>query len=208
MKRRNILLGVAAGGIVALAGIWLPAGPARAAEMAIFEDDRFLGSAEAPITIIEYSSLTCPHCASFHAGALPQIKKTWIADGRVRLVYRHFPLDAAALRAAAVANCIEGERYFGFLDLLFKSQPRWAGSGNPLKALGQLARLAGLSQEKFEACVNDETEMDRILARRQDGIKTYEVQSTPTLIINGEKFESARSFEALEKRFKEIVSDS
>ncbi len=205
MKRRNILLGVAAGGIVALAGIWLPAGPARAAEMAIFEDDRFLGSAEAPITIIEYSSLTCPHCASFHAGALPQIKETWIADGRVRLVYRHFPLDAAALRAAAVANCIEGERYFGFLDLLFKSQKRWAKPGSELKGLGQMARLAGMSQEKFEACANDEAEMDRILTRRQDGIQTYRVESTPTLIINGDKFEGPRSFSALERRFKEIV---
>jgi protein-disulfide isomerase len=205
MKRRNILLGVAAGGIVALAGIWLPAGPARAAEMAIFEDDRFLGSAEAPITIIEYSSLTCPHCASFHAGALPQIKETWIADGRVRLVYRHFPLDAAALRAAAVANCIEGERYFGFLDLLFKSQKRWAKPGGELKGLGQMARLAGMSQEKFEACANDEAEMDRILKRRQDGIQTYRVESTPTLIINGDKFEGPRSFSALERRFKEIV---
>ena len=205
MKRRNILLSVAAGGIVALAGIWLPAGPARAAEMAIFEDDRILGSAEAPITIIEYSSLTCPHCASFHAGALPQIKETWIADGRVRLVYRHFPLDAAALRAAAVANCIEGERYFGFLDLLFKSQKRWAKPGGALEGLGQMARLAGMSQEKFEACANDEAEMDRILTRRQDGIQTYRVESTPTLIINGERFEGPRSFSALERRFKEIV---
>ena len=208
MNRRNILLGAAAGGIVALAGGWLPAGPARAEEMAVFEDDRILGSAEAPITIIEYSSLTCPHCAAFHAGALPRIKETWIADGRVRLVYRHFPLDAAALRAAAVANCIEGTRYFGFLDLLFKSQKRWAKPGGSLKALGQMARLAGLSQEKFEACANDEAEMDHILERRQDGSQTYEVQSTPTLIVNGRKVEGARSFEYLEKIFKDIVSES
>ncbi|MCH8926619.1 MAG: thioredoxin domain-containing protein [Proteobacteria bacterium] len=161
MNRRNILLGAAAGGIAALVGIWLPPGPGRAGEMALFEDDRIMGSAEAPITIIEYSSLTCPHCAAFHADALPQIKETWIADGRVRLVYRHFPLGGTALRAAAVADCIEGERFFGFLDLLFKSQKRWAKSNEPLKALGQMARLAGMSQEKFDACANDEAEMDR-----------------------------------------------
>ena len=207
MNRRNILLG-AAGGVAALAGFWLPPGPARAQEMAIFEDDRILGSAEAPITIIEYSSLTCPHCAAFHADALPRIKETWIADGRVRLVYRHFPIGGVALRAAAVANCIEGARYFGFLDLLFKGQKRWAKSDDPLKALGQMARLAGLSQEKFEACANDEAEMDRILERRQDAIRSYGVQSTPTLIVNGRKVESARSFEYLEKIFKEIVPDS
>ncbi len=208
MNRRNILLGAAAGGMVALAGFWLPPGPARAAEMAIFEDDRILGSAEAPITIIEYSSLTCPHCATFHADALPQIKETWIADGRARLVYRHFPLDGDALRAAAIANCIKGERYFGFLDLLFKTQKRWAKSSDPLKALGQMARLAGLSQEKFEACANDEAEMDRILERRQDGIETYGVESTPTLIVNGRKVNGARSFDHLEKIFKDIVPES
>ncbi len=207
MNRRNILLG-AAGCIAALVGIWLPPGPARAGEMAIFEDDRILGSAQAPITIIEYSSLTCPHCAAFHADALPQIRETWIADGRARLVYRHFPLDAVALCAAAVANCIEGARYFGFLDLLFKSQKRWAKSADPLKALGQMARLAGLSQEKFEACANDEAEMDRILERRQDGIESYGLQSTPTLIVNGRKVEGTRSFEYLEKIFKDIVPET
>ncbi len=208
MKFRNILLAAAAGGIAALAGFRLSPGPARAGEMAIFEDDRILGSAEAPITIIENSSLTCPACAAFHAGALPQIKETWIADGRARLVYRHFPLDGDALRAAAIANCIEGERYFGFLDLLFKTQKRWAKSSDPLKALGQMARLAGLSQEKFEACANDEAEMDRILERRQDGIRTYGVESTPTLIVNGRKVDGARSFDHLEKIFKDIVPES
>ncbi len=207
MNRRNILLG-AAGGVAALAGFWLPPASAQAEEMALFDDDRILGSAEAPITIIEYSSLTCPHCAAFHADALPRIKETWIADGRARLVYRHFPIGGTALRAAAVANCIEGARYFGFLDLLFKGQKRWAKSGDPLKVLGQMARLAGLSQEKFEACANDEAEMDRILVRRQDGIQTYGVQSTPTLIVNGRKVEGARSFEYLEKIFKKIVSES
>jgi protein-disulfide isomerase len=208
MKRRNILLGAAAGGFVMLTGGWLSPGPARAEQMALFEDDRILGSADAPLTLIEYSSLTCPHCAAFHADALPQIKETWIADGRLRLVYRHFPLDGLALRAAAVANCIEGARYFGFLDLLFKSQKQWAKSSDPLKALSQIARLAGLSQEKFEACANDEAELDRILERRQDGIQTYDVQSTPTLIVNGRKVNGARGFEYLEKIFKEIVSET
>ena len=208
MKRRNILLSAAAGGIAALAGIRLLPSPAWAEEMAVFEDDRILGSAEAPITIIEYASLTCPHCAAFHADTLPRLKETWIADGRVRLVYRHFPLDGIALRAAAVANCIEGARYFGFLDLLFKSQKRWAKSSDPLKTLGQMARLAGLSQEKFEACANDEAELDRILERRQDGIQTYDVQSTPTLIVNGRTVTGARGFDYLENIFKDIDPDS
>ena len=208
MNRRKMLIATAASALVAPAPTGLHAGAARAEAQTIFPDDRILGPADAPITIIEYSSLTCPHCATLHAEAWPEIKETWIAEGTARLVFRHFPLDAMALRAAAVADCIEGERFFGFLDLLFKSQKRWAKSNPPLKVLGQMARLAGMSQEKFDACVNDEAQMDRILERRQDGMRTYDVKSTPTLIINGRKVEGTRDFDYYEKIFKEIVPES
>ncbi len=208
MNRRKMLIATVASALVAPVATGLHAGAARAEAQEIFPDDRILGPADAPITIIEYSSLTCPHCAALHREALPEIKETWIADGRARLVFRHFPLDALALRAAAVADCIEGERFFGFLELLFKSQKRWSKSNPPLKALGQLARLAGMSQEKFESCANDEAQMDRILERRQDGVQTYDVKSTPTLIINGRKVEGARDFDYLEKILTEIVSES
>ncbi len=208
MNRRKMLIATAASALVAPVAMGFHAGAARAEAQEIFPDDRILGPADAPITIIEYSSLTCPHCAVLHRDALPKIKETWIAEGKARLVFRHFPLDAMALRAAAVADCIEGDRFFGFLDLLFKSQKRWAKSNPPLKALGQLARLAGMSQEKFESCANDEAQMDRILERRQNGTQTYDVKSTPTLIINGRKVEGARDFDHFEKIFKEIVSES
>lgn len=208
MNRRQILTGLAAGAL--LSRILGPgaAAPARAEPTKLFPDDRILGASEAPITIIEYSSLTCPHCATLHAGALPRIKETWIADGRAKLVFRHFPLDGLALRAAAVANCVEGERFFGFLDLLFQGQQKWARSPDPLGALGQYARLAGLSQERFDSCVNDKTEMDRILRRAQDGQQTYKVQSTPTLIVNGRKVEGAQSFEAFDAILREVAPRS
>ena len=164
--------------------------------------------AGAPIPLLVSPSLPSPRCAVLPRAALPTLKEIWLAEGKARLVFRHFPLDAMALRAAAVADCIEGDRFFGFLDLLFKSQERWAKSNPPLKALGQLARLAGMSQEKFESCANDEAQMDRILERRQDGTQTYDVKSTPTLIINGRKVEGARDFDQFEKIFKEIVSQS
>ena len=208
MNRRKMLIVTAASALVAPAATGFHAGAARGQAQEIFPDDRILGPADAPITIIEYSSLTCPHCATLHAEAWPEIKETWIAEGTARLVFRHFPLDALALRAAAVTNCIEGERFFGFLDLLFKSQQRWAKAKEPLKVLGQMARLAGMSQEKFDACVNDEAQMDRILERRQDGMRTYDVKSTPTLIINGRKVEGTRDFDYYEKIFKEIVPES
>ncbi len=208
MNRRKMLIVTAASALVAPVATGLHAGATRAEVQEIFPDDRILGPADAPITIIEYSSLTCGHCATLHREALPEIKETWIAEGRARLVFRHFPLDALALRAAAVTNCIGGEHFFGFLELLFKSQERWVKSETPLKVLGQMARLAGMSQEKFDSCVGDEAEMDRILERRQNGMRTYDVKSTPTLIINGRKVEGARDFDYLEKIFKEIVPES
>ena len=202
MNRRQILMGAAGAAVVSLVPVGLGA---RAEQTPIHDDDRILGAADAPITMIEYSSLTCPHCASFHGGALPQIKKTWIADGKVRLVYRHFPLDGLGLRAAALSNCINGDRHFAFLDMLFQNQQRWARAQDPLSVLGQYAKLAGLSQERFEACVNDQAEMDKIIARAQEGRAAYEVNSTPTLIINGEKMEGARDFKSFESAFRKIV---
>jgi protein-disulfide isomerase len=182
-----------------------PARRARAEQPALFPDDRTLGSAEAPITIIEYSSLTCPHCARLHAEALPKIKENWVETGKARLVYRHYPLGGLALRAAALADCIEGERFFSFLDVLFKSQERWSQSKDQIKSLSALARLAGLSQERVDACLNDQSAMDRILVRARDGQQTYDVESTPTLIINGRKVEGARPYPEMEAILKEIA---
>ena len=208
MKRRQILLGSLAVMALAVPLVGGFAGPAQAQSMEIFPDDRIMGSADAPLTIIEYSSLTCPHCAALHKEALPRIEKTWIADGRARLIFRHYPLDGIALRAAAVADCFEGERFFAFINLLFKNQQRWARATDPVQALGQMARLAGLSQGQFDSCVGDAAEMDKILKRAQHGSKTFNVKSTPTLIVNGRKVEGARSFEELDKIFNKIAAGS
>ncbi len=212
MKRRNILIGMGAvalgagvGGAYAL--VQRPEdGPqvasqapapqlAAAGDMQLFEDDRILGAPDAPITILEYSSLTCPHCASFHQGTLPQVKTDWIDTGKARLVYRHYPLDQLALRAAAAANCIEGDGFFGFLDVLFSNQPRWSRSQDPIGALQQFAALAGLSPEAFQACIADETTITRILEVQKDGRDTYEVASTPSFVINGQRVVGARSYD-------------
>ena len=155
MKRRQILQTSACllGGL-AIAP-WLPGIPAARAENGdVHEQDRILGDAGAPVTIIEYSSLTCPHCASFHTGTLPKIKSDWIDTGKARLVYRHFPLDGVALRAAAVANCLEGPRHFTFLDALFKNQQRWSRAEDPIAALGNIYPAA--SRALPEQAVLDE----------------------------------------------------
>ena len=204
MNRPTLLigLGVLADGTAAGGAWWLNGYPAPAAstaasgdgsivlaqapgDMPIFADDRILGQAEAPVTIIEFSSLTCPHCARFHKDTLPQVKTDWIETGRARLIYRHYPLDQLALRAAAVANCIQGDGFFSFLDVLFANQQKWAGSPDPAKALQQYAALAGLSPDAFQACFNDEAVMTRILEKQTDGRDAYNVASTPSFVVNG-----------------------
>jgi len=201
MNRRTILMSSLATALFAAAGATIVPGvaPAGAAEMEIHPDDRILGVESAPVTIIEYSSLTCPHCAALHRDTLPQVKESWVGPGRARIVFRHYPLDGLALHAAAVADCIEGDRFFAFIDLLFKSQSRWVKADDPLKAIGQMARLGGMTDETFQKCANDQAEMDRIVARAKDGQGTYGIEATPTMIVNGRKVQGERSYEDLDK---------
>ena len=174
----------------------------------MFADDRILGSAEAPITIIEYSSLTCPHCAKFHKETLPEVKDNWVDSGKARIVYRHFPLDGLALRAAMVTNCMDEERYFTFLEALFHGQKLWAQASDPMKALSQVAALAGLNRERFEACIEDEAQANAILERRKHGETTYDIASTPTFIVNGRKVQGALGYEAFSKVLEEAEGQS
>ncbi len=207
MKRRDILiLSAATAGWSALWRLGLGPRPARAAEE-LFDDDRILGEADAPVTIIEFSSLTCPHCATFHKDTLPRVKEDWIAKGQARLVYRHFPLDGLALRAAAVANCIEGDRHFAFLDALFRGQLAWSRADDPISALAQLAALAGLDRGRFDACIADQGEMDRILARTQHARDTYDIESTPTFVVNGRKVQGALGYDEFNEAL-EAAADS
>ncbi len=156
--------------------------------MEIGADEFIIGKAGAPVTIIEYASLTCPHCARFHADTLPGLKKEFIDTGKVRIVYRDFPLDRLALAAAMTARCAGRERYFGFIDTFYASQKSWAQAGDPIAALGRLARLGGMSQTDFDACLKNQAISDAVLKQRLTGEKTYKIDSTPTLFINGRKY--------------------
>ncbi len=164
-------------------------------------DDLVLGDPAAPITIIEYASLTCPHCASFHNDTLSRIKERYIDAGKVRLIYRDFPFDSLAMRAAVVARCAGREQYFGILEALFRTQRSWAGAQKPFEALARVARLGGLKREEIDACLADKALTDAVLASRLNGAKECNVTSTPTFIINGEKVVGAQKYE----RFEEIL---
>ncbi len=165
--------------------------------------DRTLGDANAPVTMYDFSSLTCPHCADFHTKTLPALITKYVDTGKLKLVFHDFPLDRYALHAAMMARCANAERYFGFIDVLFKSQSQWARAADPQKALAQIGALGGLSAADFDACMNNKELSDTLIARTQEAQKKYDVKSTPTFVFNegAAKIEGALPIE----KFSEVI---
>ncbi|BBK34560.1 hypothetical protein STHU_51940 [Allostella humosa] len=174
--------------------------PALEAMMA----DRVIGKADAPITIVEYASLTCSHCAAFHKDTLPSLKQNWIDTGKAKLVFRDFPLDGLALRASMMARCLPQERYFPVVDVLFKNQEGWSRARDPLAALSATGRLSGLSQDGFDACMKNEELQKAILARAFEGQQQHKIEATPSFVIQGELFRGAASYEELDRVLKKV----
>ncbi len=167
----------------------------------ITKDDFVIGKTDAPVTLIEYASLTCPHCAAFHNQVLPTLKKDYIDTGKMRMVYRDFPLDQLALTGSMLARCAGRDRYHPFINALFQQQASWSRSNNPLTALSKLARLGGMSQQDFEACIKNQEIADAVLKQRIEGQKKFEIGSTPTIIVNGQKFSGGLTVE----QFRAVV---
>ncbi|HUB95903.1 MAG TPA: DsbA family protein [Stellaceae bacterium] len=177
---------------------------ARAADSApsLSPDDAILGKPDAPITIFEYASLTCPHCAEFDAETLPKVKSEWLDTGKAKLIFRDFPLDKYALKAAMVARCAPPDRFFTFIDVLFHTQVSWATAGSDdgvTQALSKIARLGGISEDKFDACLNDKALLDRISGEELTAKNDYGVNSTPTFFINGKKVVGALPYDDFAK---------
>ncbi|HXV25273.1 MAG TPA: DsbA family protein [Alphaproteobacteria bacterium] len=183
-------------------------GPAQGLPMDISAEDKILGSADAPVTIIEYASLTCPHCASFHRETLPKLKSDWIDTGKVRLVFRDFPLDGAALSAAALAHCAPADQYFPLVNLIFERQREWAIEGEWRDRLTEIAAIAGMDQATVDGCLADETRKDAIVKRAEEGQAKYDIQSTPSFIINGRKVTGAQPIDALVEIIREVQPNS
>lgn len=159
-----------------------------------------LGDPDAPVTITEYASLTCPHCATFHTQVLPELKKEYIDTGKVKLVFRDFPFDRFAMSAAMLARCSGPAKYFPFLDMLFKQQQNWIGSGEPAEVMAnltRLARLAGMDEAAVKACLENEALADYVLNERLVGNKEHGVESTPTFLIGGERYAGVRRMDEL-----------
>lgn len=147
--------------------------------------DRWLGQADAPVTMIEYASATCPHCAEFHAKTFPTIKTEYIDSGKVRFAMREFPFDQLSLAAFMVARCAPEERYFDIIDVLFEQQKTW--TQNPKSELFKIAKFAGFTEKDFEACLKNEEVAKGIMVSKDQATSALGVNSTPTFFINGSK---------------------
>ena len=185
------------------------ADPAKAATLlAITQQDRVLGKADAPITIVEYASMTCPHCAHFDKDVLPGLKKKWIETGKAKLVLRDYPLDEVALRSAMMARCAPAERFYPLVDTLFETQEQWALAKDWRGALEKTARLAGIGKKDFDACLANKAMEDQVAQSRLIGTTQLGVDSTPTFFVNGTKFQGAPTEEAFDQLLTGLASKS
>ena len=161
------------------------------------DHDMAIGSPDAPVTIIEYASMSCPHCASFHNERLPWLKKTYLDTGKARLVFRDFPLNAPALSGAMLAHCAGPERFFGVVEMLFRRQKDWAFGDNHKADLAAVAKPLGIGQEEFDRCLADEALKKKIVESRMAAMNAHELKSTPSFIIDGKVHAGVLSEETL-----------
>ena len=168
--------------------------------------DMALGSAKAPVSIVEYASMSCLHCAAFDENVFPMLKSKYIDTGKVRFVFREFPLDIKAAAASMLARCIAGddaEKYFGVVDTLFKQQDQlMEQTKDTLKLIGG---RAGMSEGAVEACEKNQAMLDKLSADQNFAYKELKVDATPTFFINGEMSKGAMSFEELDKKIKTLL---
>ena len=165
-----------------------PAPNGTVLDLKLTDKEYAMGPADAKVVLVEYASLTCPHCAQFHTSVMPGIKKEFVDTGKIRYVYRDFPLDRLALGAAMVARCAGRDSFFGFIDTFYAAQGQWSRASNPISALGNLAKLGGMSKSKFEACLKDIEIQNGILKQRLEASNEFKVQTTPTVFVNGERY--------------------
>jgi len=169
--------------------------------------DMALGPANASVTITEYASMTCPHCAAFNENVFPKIKSEYIDTGKVRYVFREFPLDIKAAAGSMLARCIAKEdagKYFAVIDMLFKQQNDWV-TKNTTETLTRIGKQAGLTQTQVEDCLKDQALLDKIAADQKFAAEVLKVQSTPTFFINGEMIKGEQSFEEFAKRINSLL---
>lgn len=172
-----------------------------------FAIDQTLGKADAPVTIIEYASLTCPHCAHFAETTLPQIKKDWIDTGKARLIYRDFPTGPVgpSLAASMVTHCSGPQRYFGVLDLLMRTQEKWIDARSPVDEIKRIVAVAGIGPDQVDACLKRQELMEAIQNRAELANRSLNIDSTPSFVINGQVYAGALSYDEMKGKLDEAL---
>ena len=166
-----------------------------------------LGAPDAPVTIVEYSSLTCPHCGAFHRDTLPELTEKYVNKGLVKFYFRPFPFDPYATAGAMLAQCVSPAARVNFLDVLFKRQQQWIQADKPMDELQALAKQAGLSESDFVVCLKDQNRLDGVRQMQSAAAEELGVRSTPTFFINGEKMAGNQPLAEFEKILKPLVAD-
>lgn len=203
LNKRHVLFGSAA-----LAGLALGGASAFAQNLAGLNDppafgEMTLGPDTAKVTVIEYASATCPHCAAFHNETFEALKKEYIDTGKIKFVFREFPHQDAALAAFMLARCAPKEKYFPLIDVFFATQPEW--TQNPLEGLNKIAQQAGFTKESFDACMKNEAVAKDILAVRSKA-EGFGVTGIPTFFVNGERFEGETTIEAFRAKIDPLLT--
>jgi protein-disulfide isomerase len=168
--------------------------------------DIVIGKEKAPVVIVEYASLSCPHCAHFFVNSLPTLTTRYIDTGKAKLLYRHYPLNEPALKAAELVQCADPDRRHAFLDVLFSTQGKWAYDANFKESLATTAVLGGIARAKFDACMNDKELEKSILEVTTEAQDDFKVSSTPTFFINNKKEEGDHSAESLGKEIDSALA--
>ena len=172
--------------------------------LTIGKDDRILGNPNAPITLIEYASMTCPHCAHFADDVLPELKKKWIDSGKAKLVLRYFPLDGEAVHASMIARCAPPDRFYAFVDTFFADQDKWVTATDYQAALTRLAALGGMSKAEVDKCLANNALENQILNSRLVAAKQLDVNATPTFFVNGTKYTGEPTVEGFDKFLSDL----
>jgi len=167
-----------------------------------------IGSDNAVVKIKVFSSLTCPHCAEFHMKVVPKIKEEYVDSGKVQLIFIDFPLDLAAFNASKLLHCIEKKKQIFFLDTIYETQEKWTKASNIEdinKNLKKIVKNLGISSERFDKCLMNETISDKILTTRIEANQKYSISATPTIIINEKKLEGSANFKNIKKKIEKII---
>jgi protein-disulfide isomerase len=221
VSRNQLIIGAAT--LIAIVAValfflrpWSNAGQTTAAgstQMALYADDRTLGNPKAPITMIEYAAPTCPHCAHFDMTVMPRVKQEYIDTGKVFYVFRTFPLSATDGAIEGIARlCLPADKYFQFLDLMFRNQPKWDPDGYQIPDVGaavkQMAGIMGVTPEQADRCMTDTKEQQRINQVGQDAVNRYNINGTPTFVINGTVVQTTEgTWPQLKARFDSLLSN-